>query len=88
MTANKWTAVAAFVCGASLGVLAGIFFAPKSGEEMREDLTDHLNEGAKRVRTASRSVARRAQGIADQVQQSVSDLADASVRAARKINPS
>ena len=88
MADNKWSAFGAFLCGAALGALAGIYFAPKSGKEMREDLSDQWNEGARRARKASDTVTRRAQEIAGQVQQSVSDLADAGVRVARKINPS
>lgn len=88
MRDNKWIAVAAFACGAALGALAGIYFAPKSGKEMREDLSDQLNEGARRARKASEQVTRRAQEMAGQVQRSVSDLADAGIRAARKITPS
>ena len=88
MADNKWNAFGAFLCGAALGALAGIYFAPKSGKEMREDLSDQWNEGARRARRASDKVTRRAQEIAGQVQQSVSDLADAGVRAVRKITPS
>ena len=88
MRDNKWSAFGAFLCGAAVGALAGIYFAPKSGKEMREDLSDQLNEGARRARRASDTVTRRAQEIAGQVQRSVSDLADAGARAARKISPS
>jgi len=88
MADNKWSAFGAFLCGAALGALAGIYFAPKSGKEMREDLSDQWNEGARRARKASDAVTRRAQEIAEQVQQSVSDLADAGARAVRKISPS
>jgi len=88
MADNKWSAFGAFLCGAALGALAGIYFAPKSGKEMREDLSDQWNEGARRARKASDRVTRRAQEIAGQVQESVSDLADAGMRAARKITPS
>jgi gas vesicle protein len=88
MADNKWNAFGAFLCGAALGALAGVYFAPKSGKEMREDLSDQWNEGARRARKASDRVTRRAQEIAGQVQESVSDLADAGMRAARKITPS
>ncbi len=88
MADNKWSAFGAFLCGAALGALAGIYFAPKSGKEMREDLSDQWDEGARRARKASDRVTRRAQEIAGQVQQSVSDLADAGARAVRKITPS
>ena len=88
MTGSKWTGFFVFVLGASLGMVAGMLLAPKSGEELREDLTDRLNEGAHRVRKASKSAARRAQDVAHQVQQGVSDVADAGVRAARKLTHS
>jgi len=88
MADNKWSAFGAFLCGAALGAVAGIYFAPKSGKEMREDLSDQWKEGARQARRASDRVARRAQEIAGQVQEGVSDLADAGMRAARKINPS
>jgi gas vesicle protein len=88
MAGKNWTAVAAFFCGATLGVLTGMLLAPKSGEEMRQDLAERLNDGADRVRDASRTVARRARQVAEDAQKSVSDLADAGLRAARKISPS
>ena len=86
MAANKWTAVAAFVCGAAVGVLAGMYIAPKSGEEMREDLSDRLSDTAKGLRAAGKSAARRAHEVADDVRKSAADVADAGVRAARKLN--
>jgi gas vesicle protein len=85
MANSKWTGLFAFFLGASLGVVAGMLLAPKSGEDLREDLNDRLSEGAERVRATSRSVARRAQEMASQVQQSVSDAAQAGMRASRKM---
>jgi len=85
MANSKWAGFFAFILGASVGVVAGMLLAPKSGEDLREDLADRLNEGTRQVRTASKSVARRAQEVANQVQQSVSDVADAGIRASRKI---
>jgi gas vesicle protein len=85
MAGSKWTGFFAFFLGASLGVVAGMLLAPKSGEDLREDLAERINEGARQVRTASKSVVRRAQDVANQVQQSVSDVTDAGIRASRKI---
>jgi gas vesicle protein len=85
MANSKWAGFFAFILGASVGVVAGMLLAPKSGEDLREDLADRLNEGRRQVRTASKTVARRAQEVANQVQQSVSDVADAGIRASRKI---
>jgi len=88
MAGSKWTGFFAFLLGAGLGVVAGMLLAPKSGEELREDLTDRLDEGATRLRAASKSVRRRAQDIASQVQQGVSDVAEAGLRASRKVTRS
>jgi gas vesicle protein len=88
MAGSKWTGFFAFFLGASVGVVAGMLLAPKSGEDLREELNDRLNAGAKRVRATSRSVARRAQEMASQVQQSVSDAAEAGLRASRKMTRS
>jgi gas vesicle protein len=84
MTGSKSTAFFAFLLGASLGVGIGMLLAPKSGEELREDLADQLNEGTRRVRAVGRTVGRRAQEMTEQARQSVSDLTDAGLRAARK----
>lgn len=84
MTGSKWTTFFAFFIGASLGVGIGMLLAPKSGEELREDLADQLTEGTRRVRAAGKTVSRRAQEIAEQARQNVSDMADAGLRAARK----
>jgi len=81
---TRWTTIGVLFGGAMLGAAAAMVFAPKSGEEMREDLTDRMKEGALRAKTAGKSVARRAQELADQAQQSASDLADAGPRAARR----
>ena len=85
MTGSKWTTFFAFFLGASLGVGIGMLLAPKSGEELREDLSDQLNEGTRRARAAGRTVSRRAQEMVDQARQSVSDIAGAGMRAARKV---
>ena len=84
MAGSKWTGFFAFLLGTSLGVVAGILLTPKSGEELREDLSDRLNDGARRVRAAGRTVRRSVHDMADQAQQSVSDAADAALRASRK----
>ena len=48
-----------FFLGLGLGVVAGVLFAPKSGDETREFLTGKVNEGTDYAR-------RRAQELRDQ----------------------
>jgi gas vesicle protein len=88
MASSKWTGIFAFFLGAGLGVAAGLLLAPKAGEELREDLADQFEEGARRVRAAGKTVSRRAQEFADQVQQNASDAADAVRAASRKFSRS
>ena len=88
MASAKWTGIFAFFVGASLGVVAGMLLAPKAGEDLREELTDRLSEGAERVRTESKSVTRRAQEVAKQVREDVADMADAGLRASRRVTRS
>ena len=85
MADYKWRALAAFACGATIGVVAGLFLAPKSGEQLRADLRHRLNNGADRVRAVSSSVARRAQEMANEVHHGVSEIAEAGLRASRKV---
>jgi gas vesicle protein len=49
--------------GIGIGVVAGLFFAPRSGEEMREDIrrrtnegVDYLNEQADKLRDGAETV--------------------------------
>jgi gas vesicle protein len=88
MASAKWTGIFAFFVGVSLGVVAGMLLAPKAGEDLREELTDRLSEGAERVRTASKPVTRRAQEVAKQVRENVADMADAGLRASRRVTRS
>lgn len=55
--------------GALLGVTVALLFAPKSGKELREDLSDHANDARKRGRSMARNVSRRARELGDQVQE-------------------
>lgn len=88
MANSKWTGIFAFLLGAGLGVAAGLLLAPQKGEELREDLADQLDKGTRRVRAAGRAVGRRAQELADDVQQTVSEAAEAGIRATRKFTRS
>lgn len=58
--------VAYFLAGLALGVLGGILFAPRTGEEIREDMRrrtnegwEYLNEQADKLREATEKMVQR-----------------------------
>jgi gas vesicle protein len=68
-------AIATFAVGAGIGAALALLFAPKSGEELRGDIADGVNDGVNQVRSTGRDLKRRAQrvvGLAkDQVQEAI-----------------
>ena len=73
-TAGK---IVAFAAGAAVGAAAALLLAPKSGEELRGDISDAVNDGAKQVRSAGRNLKRRAQEIVELATDTVQDALDA-----------
>jgi gas vesicle protein len=70
-------AIASFAVGAGIGAAVALLFAPKSGEELREDIVDGVNEGAHQVRSTGRDLKRRAQKVVDMARDQVQDAMDA-----------
>jgi len=52
--------VAYFVLGATVGAVAALLFAPKSGRELREDLADATRKGVDRARETGAQLSARA----------------------------
>ncbi len=69
--------ILAFVAGAAVGAAAALLLAPKSGEELRGDIADAVNDGAKQVRSAARDLKQRAQEIVELATDTVQDALDA-----------
>jgi gas vesicle protein len=75
--------VSALCIGLGVGAILGILFAPKSGEETRDDIVGAVNDGIYEVRARTAKAARAAQRIATQVRDKVEDAVDAGTRAYR-----
>ncbi len=54
--------VVLFVAGLGAGVLAGMLFAPGSGEKLRSDLRDRAREGFESAKSKASNMAARARG--------------------------
>ncbi len=51
--------------GLGVGSLVGILFAPKSGEETREYLSQVINKGSKHARKKARKLQKRAEDVVE-----------------------
>jgi gas vesicle protein len=70
-------AIATFAVGAGIGAALALLFAPKSGEELRGDIADGVNDGVNQVRSTGKDLKRRAQRVVDMAKDQVQDAIDA-----------
>lgn len=66
-----------FVFGAVVGAAVALMLAPKSGEELREDFSNRLDDGIEQGKDAARKVSRRARELRDQAHEQIQNVADA-----------
>jgi gas vesicle protein len=66
-----------FVVGVGIGAAAALLLAPKSGEELRHDITDDVNDGVNQIRATGNDLKRRAQKVVDVARDQVQDAVDA-----------
>ena len=67
---SKWNY---FLGGLGIGGLAGILFAPRSGEESREDLNQKVEQGKEYAQRKAREIRERAEDVAERGTQIVAD---------------
>jgi gas vesicle protein len=63
--------VAFFLVGLGIGSMIGILFAPKSGEETREYLTEKAKEGSEYAQQKARELKERAEDLVEHGNQMV-----------------
>jgi gas vesicle protein len=82
---SKWNhPVSALCIGLGVGAVLGILFAPKSGEETRDDIAGTVNDGIDEVRARAAKAARGARRFADQTREQVNEAIDAGTEAYRE----
>ncbi|MEW6354593.1 MAG: YtxH domain-containing protein [Pseudomonadota bacterium] len=54
-----------FMAGAGMGVIAGLLFAPRSGEEMRKLIRERAEEGGEYLKTKAHELGDRAGEIVE-----------------------
>jgi gas vesicle protein len=60
-----------------VGAVAGLFFAPKSGEQLREEIVNGAIDGLNQVRSAGKKIGKRAQVLVDRASDEISDAVEA-----------
>ena len=66
-----------FVVGAGVGAAAALLLAPKSGEQLRDDITEVVHDGVNQARATGKDLKRRAQTVVDAARDQVQDAVDA-----------
>ena len=87
MADNVGSKVSFFLVGLGIGALVGILFAPKSGEETREFLSQKADEGREYAQRKAKELRERAEDLVEQSKQVVSrqkDSISAAVDAGRE----
>jgi gas vesicle protein len=65
MAENTGSKVSYFLVGLGIGALVGILFAPKSGEETREYLSQKAEEGKEYAQKKARELRERAEDLVE-----------------------
>lgn len=84
MSEESGSKVSYFLVGLGIGALMGILFAPKSGEETREELTRRAEQGrefaqrkAKELRERADDILERSQDVVSTQRERISNVIDA-----------
>lgn len=70
-----------FALGAGIGAAVALLLAPKSGEELRDDIVEGVNDGVDQIRSTGKDLKRRAQKVVGVAKDHVQDALDAGDRA-------
>ena len=66
-----------FAVGLGVGAVVALLFAPKTGEELRSDITEGVNDGVNQLRSTGKELKRKVQRLADAAQDHVDRVQDA-----------
>jgi gas vesicle protein len=85
MAGNGWQrTTSAFLIGLGVGASLGVLFAPKSGEETRDEIVGAVKEGVDGVIAQGNKLGRRAQKTLEDAKEHVKEAAEAGGHAYRE----
>ena len=68
---NTSRTILTFLLGVSAGAAAALLFAPKAGEELREDIAEAVNDGVNLVSAKGKIIKSQAEKLMDRAQDQV-----------------
>jgi gas vesicle protein len=78
---NMSGTVFTFVVGVGVGAAAALLFAPKAGEDLREDIAGRVNDGVDHLRSTGKDLKRRGQKLVNMAKDEAADALDAATDA-------
>jgi gas vesicle protein len=84
MAGNKWQSTSTFLIGAAVGAGMALLFAPKSGEEMRDDIQGAVKDGVDGAIAQGNKVGRRVQKTYEDVKDRAREVVDAAEQGYRE----
>ena len=66
-----------FAIGVGVGVIGALLLAPKSGEDLRDDIVQRATDGATQVKRTAKRVSQRAQNVVLDANDRVADAVSA-----------
>lgn len=73
MSRDNGRALMTFIVGAGIGAAVALLFAPKTGQQLRDEIGEGASDRINQVRNKAIRVGRRAQGLADRVTEQVNE---------------
>jgi gas vesicle protein len=91
MSGNRINNVGWFLAGLGLGAVAGIFYAPKSGQELRADILNSMDKSRDSLIARSREARQvvnawveTAKDVVDEKKEQIAAVADREIRSAKR----
>src|ERR1700689_153837 len=82
---SKWGhPVSALCIGVGVGAVLGILFAPKSGEEIRDDIANTVPDGVDEVRARAAKTVRGARRFVNDAKERIDEAVEAGTEAYRE----
>jgi len=73
---HKAVTILAFLVGIGIGAAAVLVLAPKAGDELRNDITDAIDDSVDRLRDTAKDFTRRSQKVVETAREQVQDVVD------------
>jgi len=85
-TSNMSGSILTFVLGVGVGAVVALLLAPRTGEELREDILGKVTYGANELKAAGKHVKRKAQGFVTDAKERVDEAVQAGEAAFNEAN--